>query len=157
MCLTNIIKLWNITSILLWCEHSRDNDHTVVCWLLHTGCKTNLHAEKVTCVGEHWWLFPTCHHTQTQAAEKKHRRTLWLPVVHVRDCRRPVAKDPGLDVHGPGFWVSYCHIYYPLQAFTFVTCGVKRKYIFFLKCHLGIIHIMLQYETQKVDKNNILS
>lgn len=52
---------------------------------------------------------------------------LLLPVVHVRDCRRPVAKDPGLDVHGSGFWVSYCHIYYPLQAFTLVTCGVKRK------------------------------
>lgn len=52
---------------------------------------------------------------------------LLLPVVHVRDCRRPVAKDPGLDVHGSGFGVSYCHIYYPLQAFTLVTCGGKRE------------------------------
>lgn len=47
---------------------------------------------------------------------------LFLPIVHMCDCRRPVAKDPGLDVHGPCFGVSYGHIYYPLQAFTFDAC-----------------------------------
>ena len=45
-----------------------------------------------------------------------------LPVVYMCDCRRPVAKDPGLDVHGSCFGVRYGHIYYPLQAFTFITC-----------------------------------
>lgn len=47
---------------------------------------------------------------------------LSLPVMYVCDCRRPVAKDPGLDVHGSCFRVRYGHIYYPLQAFTLVTC-----------------------------------
>lgn len=47
--------------------------------------------------------------------------------MHVCDCRRPVAKDPGLDVHGPGFWVRYCHIYYPLQAFAFAACKGEKK------------------------------
>lgn len=45
-----------------------------------------------------------------------------LPVVYVRDCRRSVAKDPGLDVHGLGFGVGYGHIYDPLQAFRLTTC-----------------------------------
>lgn len=45
----------------------------------------------------------------------------FLPVVYVCDCRRPVAKDPGLDVHWLRFGISYSHIYYPLQAFTFGT------------------------------------
>lgn len=47
---------------------------------------------------------------------------LFLPVVHMCDCRWPVAKDPGLDVHGPCFGVSYGHIYNPLQAFKFDAC-----------------------------------
>lgn len=48
---------------------------------------------------------------------------LWLlPVVYMCDCRRSVAKDPGLDVHGLGFGVGYGHIYDPLEAFTFTTC-----------------------------------
>lgn len=45
----------------------------------------------------------------------------FLPVVYMCDCSRPVAKDPGLDVHRLSFGVSYGHIYYPLQAFTFDT------------------------------------
>lgn len=45
-----------------------------------------------------------------------------LPVVYMRDCRRSVAKDPGLDVHGLGFGVGYGHIYDPLQAFRLTTC-----------------------------------
>lgn len=40
----------------------------------------------------------------------------------MRDCRRSVAKDPGLDVHGLGFGVGYGHIYDPLQAFRLTTC-----------------------------------
>ena len=50
----------------------------------------------------------------------------FLPVVYMCDCGRPVAEDPGLDVHGSCFGVSYGHIYYPLQAFTFITCH-RRK------------------------------
>lgn len=45
----------------------------------------------------------------------------------MRDCRRPVAKDPGLNVHGSCFGVSYGHIYYPLQAFTFITCEEETQ------------------------------
>lgn len=52
---------------------------------------------------------------------------LFLPVVYMRDCRRPVAKDPGLDVHGSCFGVSHGHIYYPLQAFTFITCKEETQ------------------------------
>lgn len=43
------------------------------------------------------------------------------------DCRRPVAKDPGLDVHGFGFGVGYGHIYDPLQTFTFTTWMADTK------------------------------
>lgn len=50
----------------------------------------------------------------------------FLPVVYMCDCGRPVAEDPGLDVHGSCFGVSYGHIYYPLQAFTFITCHGRK-------------------------------
>lgn len=83
-------------------------------------------AAKSTCALKMSLVLPfTMTHTHGWHLWKKlHRTILLLPVVHVRDCRRPVAKDPGLDVHGSGFWVSYRHIYYPLQAFA--ACGVKR-------------------------------
>lgn len=48
--------------------------------------------------------------------------------MYVCDCRRSVAKDPGLDVHGFCFRVCYGHIYYPLQAFTLVTCHKENTH-----------------------------
>lgn len=42
--------------------------------------------------------------------------------MYMCDCRRPVAKDPGLDVHRSCFGVRYGHVYNPLQAFTFISC-----------------------------------
>lgn len=50
----------------------------------------------------------------------------FLPVMYMCDCGRPVAEDPGLDVHGSCFRVRYGRVYYPLQAFTLVTCHIRN-------------------------------
>lgn len=47
---------------------------------------------------------------------------LFLPVMHMRDCGRPVPKDPALDVHGTGFGIGNGNINHPLQAPPFAFC-----------------------------------
>lgn len=58
----------------------------------------------------------------------KRRDVVWfLPVMYMCDCRRPITKDPRLDVHWLCFGVRYGHVYNPLQAFTFINCHGERK------------------------------
>ena len=45
----------------------------------------------------------------------------FLPVMHMYDCWFPVSKDPGLNIYGFSFGISYGCIYYPLEAFWFVV------------------------------------
>lgn len=40
-----------------------------------------------------------------------------LPVMYMCDCRFPVSKDPGLNIYGFSFGISYSCIYYPLETF----------------------------------------
>lgn len=68
-----------------------------------------------------WWI--TIIWTRTDEREDVIR---FLPVMYICDCRRPVAKDPRLDVHWLCFGVRYGHIYYPLQAFIFINCHERK-------------------------------
>lgn len=68
---------------------------------------------------------------------KWEKKIMWLlPVMYMCDCRRPVAKDPGLDVHWSRFGVCYGHIYDPLQAFKFISCHGRKKKNHHTKCSL---------------------
>lgn len=81
----------------------------------------------------------------TRTNEKRENVIRFLPVMYMCDCRRPVAKDPRLDVHRSCFGVRYGHIYNPLQAFTFINCHERREKMGFVKINSKIlfkIHIL---------------
>lgn len=85
----------------------------------------------------------------------------FLPVMYMCDCWFPVSKDPGLNIYGFSFRISYGCIYYPLEAFWFAVWGQRKNNnlkwinfnIIYNKLHstgyLSIKHIHIPFALRK--------
>lgn len=60
-----------------------------------------------------------CPETVLHVGDSLSSKVEFLPVMYMCDSWFSVSKDPGLNIYGFSFGISYGCIYYPLEAFRF--------------------------------------